>query len=74
MMRQDRPASRVCIVHQGEAGVVYEMDVQASKRELAALVGVAVNPMTCVLEPWVRITCGVDITVSAGVEVITEDT
>jgi hypothetical protein len=73
-MRHDRPARGACIIQDLPHGAAYEMDVWMAHHELVAVATTTLRPARgYVLEPWVRVTCGVDVTLAAGIEVVSED-
>lgn len=61
-MRDDRIPHESPVRVAAPEGDIWEMSVWLTQRELKATPGYA-------LEPWVRVTCGVDWLLSAGVSV-----
>lgn len=57
------------VVHEGVEGMTYDMDVVLSRQELRTCLGVGLDAR--VLEPWVRVTQGLDWDVVIGCDDVT---
>lgn len=73
-MWHDRPAQTACVIQEVPEGVAYEMDVWLRHADLVAVASTTLRPARgYVLEPWVRVTCGVDVTMAAGITIVSDD-
>lgn len=68
-MRDDRPPRAQIVCHQDETGTIWDMDVVLSRWELRECLGVGFDQR--VLEPWVRVTIGLDWDVVIGCDDVT---
>lgn len=73
-MRFDRLPRHPAVIVETPVGVIYELDVWLTAAEIAGITGGICGPSSSrIYEPWLRITCGVEDTLRAGVDVVDQD-
>lgn len=74
-MHYDRRPRHPVVIVDTPCGVVYEFDVWLSGEEIAIVTGGSCMPSARrVYEPWMRVECSVDQSVTrAGIEIVDQD-